>query len=108
MAAVTLRGSLGHLRLIWIFLGCFSCLYWAAGVTDIGNNLFDDDNSTTNDTGLNCPNVTSENCSQLPAQCLDCEFNDDNFTCVYGLSVTVECAPLPDIYCAVRRVMCGA
>lgn len=101
-AGVTLQGGLRHLRLIWIFLGCFSCLYWAAGVTDNGKNFFDDDaNSTVNDTSLNCPNVTSDNCSQLPAQCLDCDFSDDNFTCVYGLNVTVECAPLPDIYCEV-------
>lgn len=102
-AGVTLQGGLRHLRLIWIFLGCLSCLYWAAGVTDNGNNFFNDDdtNSTVNDTNLNCPNVTSDNCSQLPAQCLDCDFSDDNFTCVYGLNVTVECAPLPDILCEV-------
>ena len=108
-AGVTLQHcSVRRLRLIWIFLGCFSCLYWTSGVTDNGNNFFDGgDNSTANDTSLNCPNVTSENCSQLPAQCLYCGFNDDNFTCVYGLNVTVECSPLPGIYCEVSTCDMG-
>ena len=99
-AGVALRGSVW---LFWISLGFFSCLYWAAGFDDVENGFFDG-NTTINDTGLNCPNVTSENCSQLPAQCLDCGLNNENFSCVYGVNVVVECQPLPDILCEVSEM----
>lgn len=99
MAAGVALGR-GSVSLLWISLGCFVCFYWAAGVNEFGDGFFDD--NTTNETVINCPNVTDQNCSDLNAECLVCAFNtDENFTCVYGINVTVECCPLSHIVCRV-------
>ena len=104
------RGALRRrVWLFWISLAYFTCLYWAANGVD-GNIQSSGNETESNATLLNCPNDTNQSCDSLPPECLDCDFNDEDFTCVYGRNVTVECSPLSYIDCVasvhgVRR--CG-
>ena len=41
-------------------------------------------------------------CQDLPANCLNCQFNDN---CTYGQLTNVTCTPLDQVVCEVRRQM---
>lgn len=41
---------------------------------------------------LECPDGVK--CSDLGGSCITCDFNEFNFTCVYGKDVEVECRPI--------------
>ena len=59
-----------------------------------------------NATDMCLPYQSNQNCSDLPATCIVCNFNT---SCVYGANTSVQCSPKPDVVCKVRcwRGVCG-
>lgn len=58
-------------------------------------------NSTANRSSVeaSCRNSNMQ-CKDLPAICLDCNFNDSK-NCEYGRNTSVSCVPLPRVDCQV-------
>ena len=60
-----------------------------------------------NATDICLPFQSNQNCSDLPATCIVCNFNT---SCVYGANTSVQCSPKSDVVCKVRCWcgVCGA
>lgn len=66
---------------------------------DIDSNIM---NSTTNGSSApdSCRVDSSVQCRDLPAVCLDCNYNDSK-NCEYGRNASVSCTTLPNVDCQV-------
>lgn len=58
-------------------------------------NLFPFQQKSTSHEHCNL-NQPDTNCSDLDAECIDCNFNE---TCIYGSNVTVLCQKKPEVVC---------
>ena len=70
----------------------------------VGISFGQEGSSLLDDFGSGYPNVTqlcptSVNCSLLPADCIQCEFN---FSCRYGQLTKANCTPTDNVMCEVR------